>query len=187
MIADPSVSRRKFEREVAAALEHKPFHEQGVWILRTEYPIVFAALITTRNVPVLRGILCGVHIDFTDFDVRPLSVRFVDPFNEMPLNFETCWKFTRFSPMPLLPGEATGPQQYEALPMLQAFDANKPFLCLPGVREYHDSSAHTGDSWFLHRKKNMLIHILTILQQFGSNSAACQIQIVPTIVPAISK
>ncbi|WP_241359668.1 putative metal-binding protein, partial [Escherichia coli] len=27
-----------------------------------------------------------------------------------------------------------------------------PFLCLPGVREYHDHPAHTGDSWLLHRR-----------------------------------
>jgi Predicted metal binding domain len=138
-------------------------------------------------VPVLRGILCGVHIDFTDFDVRPPSVVFVDPFNETPLNYGACWKFTRFNPRSPLPGGPTGPQQYEVVDMIQAFDTNKPFLCLQGVREYHDSSAHTGDSWFLHRRKNLLIHILTILQQFGSNSAVCQMQIVPTLAPTIQK
>jgi hypothetical protein len=26
-----------------------------------------------------------------------------------------------------------------------------PFICLPGIREYHDNPAHTGDSWLLHR------------------------------------
>lgn len=187
MINDPSVSRRKFKREVAAALAHKPFHEQGVWILRAEYPTVFAVLVTTRNVPLLRGILCGVHIDFTDFDVRPPSVRLVDPFKETLLNYEACWKFTRFNPVLPLPGATTGPQQYEVVPLLQHFDTNKPFLCLPGVREYHDSSAHTGDSWFLHRRKNILIHILTILQQYGSNSATFHIQLAPTLEPSIPK
>jgi hypothetical protein len=187
MIADPSVSRRKFEREVAAALAHKPFHEQGVWILRAEYPTVFAVLITTLNVPIWRGILCGVHINFTDFDVRPPSLKFVDPFNERPLNYNECWKFTRLNLKPPLPGDTAGPQQYEAVPLLQAFDINNPFLCLPGVREYHDSSAHTGDSWFLHRRKNMLIYILTILQQFGSSSASLQVQFVQAINPSIQK
>lgn len=184
MIADPSVSRRKFKREVAAALAHKPFHEQGVWILRAEYPTVFAVLITTRKVPIWRGILCGVHINFADFDVRPPSVKFVDPFNETPLNFNECWKFPRLNSKPPLPGATAGPQQYEAVTLLQAFDLNKPFLCLQGVREYHDSSAHTGDSWFLHRRKNLLIHILTTLQQFGSSSASLQVQFVQAIDPS---
>ncbi len=186
MIADPSVSRRKFEREVAAALAHKPFLGQGIWILRAEYPVVFAAIITTQKMPLLRGVLCGVHIDFTDYDVRPPSVKFVDPFTELPLNFAECWKFYRFTQRAPQPGEPTGLPYFDATPMLQQFDMNKPFLCLQGIREYHEASAHTGDSWFLHRRKNMLIHILTILQKYGSNSVGHQIQLVPTLAAAIT-
>lgn len=189
MIADPSVSRRKFEREVAAARAHRPFQQQGIWILRAEYPVVFAAIITTNKMPLLNGVLCGVHIDFTDYDVRPPSVKFVDPFTELPLSFDACWKFLRFTPRPPLPGEPTGQgQKYlNQQEMLQHFDRNKPFLCLQGVREYHDSSAHTGDSWFLHRRKNMLVHILTILQKYGSGSAVAQMQLVTHINAAITE
>jgi hypothetical protein len=27
----------------------------------------------------------------------------------------------------------------------------KPMICLPGIREYHNHPAHTGDPWLLHR------------------------------------
>jgi hypothetical protein len=187
MIADPSVSRRKFEREVATAKAHKPFHEQGVWILRAEYPVVFAVLITGNPLPVLRGVICGVHIDFTDYDARPPSVRFVDPFSEAPLHFDKCpWKFIQ-TKMLSEPTNQTDMQRVEVTPLLQAFDMNKPFLCLPGVKEYHDSSAHSGDSWFLHRKKNMLVHILSILQQFGPAAIAyqAQVQVAHHMVPKL--
>jgi hypothetical protein len=168
MIADPSVSRRKFEREVKAAKAHMPFHEQGVWILRAKYPVVFAVLISSNPLPVLRGVLCGVHIDFTDYDARPPSVRFVNPFNEVPLKAnEFSWNFPQIKILSDPTGQPGQPVKAELTPLIQAFDPDKPFICLPGVREYHDSSAHSGDSWFLHRKKNMLVHILSILQQYG--------------------
>ncbi|WP_306919914.1 putative metal-binding protein [Rhizobium mesoamericanum] len=28
---------------------------------------------------------------------------------------------------------------------------DEPFLCMAGVREYHDNPAHSGDPWLLHR------------------------------------
>ncbi|WP_435626585.1 putative metal-binding protein [Candidatus Ferrigenium straubiae] len=188
MIADPAVSRLKFEREVATARAHKPFHEQGVWILRAEYPLVFVALVTTGKAPLLHGVLCGVHIDFTDYDVRPPSVKFVDPLNELPLDFNTCWKFPKVNKITPTQGDATAAQQLDMSTFLQAFNLNKPFLCLPGVREYHETSAHTGDSWFLHRKKNMLVHLLTILQSYGSAIAQVQmqLQIQPILVSKIA-
>jgi hypothetical protein len=189
MIADPSVSRRKFEREVAAAKAHNPFHEQGVWILRAKYPVVFAVLISSNPLPILRGVLCGVHIDFTDYDARPPSVKFVNPFNEVPLKANECsWNFPQVKILSDPTGQPGTPMAEWTL-LLQAFDPNKPFICLPGVREYHDSSAHSGDSWFLHRKKNMLVHILSILQQFGPAAIdyQAQFQIAHQMVPKLPK
>jgi hypothetical protein len=174
MIVDPAVSRRKFAREVKAAREYSPFQRQGVWILRAEYPVVFVVLLINKPFPVVPGVLCGLHIDFSDYDVRPPSVRIVNPFDESPVNFADSWKFPRA--MATVDPES-GQTAPEMQVLLQAFDPEKPFLCLPGVREYHESSAHTGDSWFLHRKQNMLVHLLTILHRYGPNAAACQFQI----------
>ena len=28
---------------------------------------------------------------------------------------------------------------------------NRPFFCIPGIRQYHDHPQHSGDSWLLHR------------------------------------
>ncbi|WNV75159.1 putative metal-binding protein [Geodermatophilus sp. DSM 44513] len=40
----------------------------------------------------------------------------------------------------------------EQQPLLQAYGPDDiPFLCLPGVREYHDHPGHSGDHWELHR------------------------------------
>jgi hypothetical protein len=44
-----------------------------------------------------------------------------------------------------------------------------PFVCLPGVREYHDNPAHTGDSWLLHRNsgEGSLAFILEKIWAYG--------------------
>jgi putative metal binding uncharacterized protein len=178
MIVDPAVSRQKFAREVEAAKAYGPFQRQGVWIMRAEYPIVFVVLVTNQLVPVLPGVLCGVHLDFTDYDVRPPSLRFVDPFEENPLSASACWSFPKTS---VTVNQETGEAVHEVQKLLQAFDPEKPFLCLPGVREYHECSAHSGDSWFLHRKPNMLVHLLNILHLYGPNAAGFRIEIKPQL------
>lgn len=169
MIVDPAVSRRKFAKEVAIARAQQHLHKQGIWILRSEYPIVFVAVVTQRNMPVVPGVLCAVHIDFTDYDVRPPSVRFVDPFTELPVaSQELKWDFPKVTNV--VPDPASGGiLSAEIVPYVQSFDQNRPFLCIPGIREYHDCSGHTGDSWFLHRgtKGCLLVHLLTMLQRFG--------------------
>lgn len=35
--------------------------------------------------------------------------------------------------------------------LLQQDENNLPFLCIPGIREYHNHPSHSGDSWLLHR------------------------------------
>lgn len=171
MIVAPSVSRRKFAREVAVARAHAPFHRQGVWIIRAEFPIVFVVLVIATPSPVFPGVLCGVHLDFSDYDVRPPSVRIVDAFDENPLVYADCWPFYKFKSVV---DPKTGQTSLEHQELLQKFDPAKPFFCIPGVREYHESSAHSGDSWFLHRKPNMLVHLLTILQRYGPGAVALQ-------------
>lgn len=172
MIVDPAVSRRKFAQEVEVARAQQHFHRQGIWILRSEYPIVFVAIVTPVGMPMFPGVLSAVHIDFTDYDVRPPSVYFVDPFSERRLELgEIKWWFPKATNV--LRHPTTG-QVLAAQPLnyVQGFNSRRPFLCLPGVREYHECSGHSGDSWFLHRGKmgNLLVHLLTMLQRYGSGA-----------------
>jgi hypothetical protein len=174
MIVDPIVSRRKFNLEVEAARSYGPFQRQGVWIMRAEYPTVCVVLLVNKPFPVVPGVLCGVQFDFTDYDVRPPSIQFVEPFEEKPLDINACWRFPKTR---ALLDAASGQTKHEVQQLLQAFDPAKPFLCLQGVREYHECSAHSGDSWFLHRKPNMLVHLLTLLHRYGPNAAVVQMNL----------
>lgn len=183
MVVDPAVSREKFKQEVNGARAHPSFHKQGIWILRAEFPIVFVTILTPIKIPLLPGTLAAVHIDYSDYDVSAPSILFVDPFTEKPLSYdEILWKFPRTKTI-VYPSISQNIN--ETINYVQSFDITKPFLCASGVREYHECSAHSGDSWFLHRGKkgNLLVHILTILQHYGSNAIdGVQIQISQNIV-----
>jgi hypothetical protein len=57
-----------------------------------------------------------------------------------------------------------------------------PFLCIPGVREYHQHPAHTGNSWLLHRGtgEGTLFFIVDQLWKYGVQGVAsynCQLAI----------
>jgi hypothetical protein len=57
-----------------------------------------------------------------------------------------------------------------AQPLMQAHDGEEvPFLCLAGVREYHDHPGHSGDSWELHRASGAgrLVRLLEVIHRYG--------------------
>src|SRR5260370_24884042 len=54
--------------------------------------------------------------------------------------------------------------------LMQAYGPEDiPFLCIAGVREYHDHPGHSGDSWELHRKSGAgrLVRLLEVISKYG--------------------
>lgn len=174
---DPEVSRAKFAREVAAyrALEDT-YRKRGQILLDASFPevcVMFA-------VPKLRPspIVACVVIDFTNYDARPLSVRFVDPFTRAPLKTSeiNISMLRRPQAPPGMPQQVFKQlMQQGVFAPTQILQANgpdePPFLCLPRVREYHDNPAHTGDAWLLHRRsgEGCLAFILDTIWSYGIN------------------
>jgi hypothetical protein len=154
---DEAVSRRKFDRELAAYQILQPDYRKRGWILaKAEFPVVEVVFGTPKTRP--PAIVCAVRLDFTNYDLVPPSVTFVDPFSGTPLPAKALGGFAMSK---LLGMEGATPETVTARlqsgatvqPLLQAHrPEDVPFLCLPGVREYHDHPAHTGDSWLLHRR-----------------------------------
>jgi hypothetical protein len=104
----------------------------------TQFDIGFMA-----SIPVPTGLLdvtpVTVRFDYADFDLYPPSLRFIDPrdgTDRMP------------STRALIP-TPEGPRD---LIINEHPIHGRPFLCVPGTREYHDHPQHSGDVWLLHRK-----------------------------------
>jgi hypothetical protein len=99
--------------------------------------------------------LFGVNVDFTNYDAVPLSVRVVNPWTGAALR--------KGAVAPGLPRFVLPPRDLFTALRKQAYVLNGdllqselpphdvPFVCTPGIREYHWHPAHSGDSWWLYR------------------------------------
>jgi len=144
-LVDPAVSRAKFDREVARYRKLEEEHTRRGWFLiKAEYPEVFVVF----GAPQLRppALVFGVLIYFTDYDLWPPSVKLVDPFTREPYRDKDLpYRLLRQPAMPNDPALAEQIQLVQPQDLMVAYDPEDvPFLCMPGVREYHEHPAHSG-------------------------------------------
>lgn len=187
---DPTVSRAKFEREVAQFREQETMHRlRGIFLLDATFPEVFVLLASPRVKPSV--LMAGVVIDFVNYDLRPPSVTFVNPFSREPFKAKDLpISMLRRQPMPAMPPEMAMAQQgqIQVTNIIQWHGPEEvPFLCLPGVREYHDNPAHTGDSWLLHRRsgEGSLHFILEQIWKYGVNPVEMQVSFNFAVAPML--
>lgn len=173
---DPAVSRVKFDRELGEYRDLASDYRARGWLLvRAEFPQVVVAMVARQLKP--PAVVCGVKLDFTDYDAYPPSVRLVDPFTEEPYTaaaLPTTLKRAVEQPAMIPPGFPVPAGARARLmteqPLMQAYGSDSvPFLCLPGVREYHDHPGHSGDRWELHRRTGAgrLVRILEVIDTYG--------------------
>lgn len=152
-VIDPVISKVKFRREIETFEAREAFwREKGVIRISTGFPQVRFLFCVTNTKP--KAVAFGVELDFSNYDLYPPSVRFIDPFSGRRLMMrEMDVQLIQMNQVvPNAPPENVNPfQRIQAQPLLMGRPEDYPFLCLPGIREYHQHPAHTGDSWFLYR------------------------------------
>src|SRR5207247_2738107 len=80
---DPQVSRAKFDREIAEYRQlERDYRRRGWLLIRAEFPSVLVVLAAPQLSP--PAIVTGGAFDYTNYDMRPPSVRFVYPFTSDP-------------------------------------------------------------------------------------------------------
>jgi hypothetical protein len=185
-----SVSVRKFDREIVDydKLDHE-YRQRGWILLRAHFPIVLV-LMVARQLPV-PAIVMAVRLDYSNYDFEPPSVQLVDPFSLEPYraaNLPTRLDRQVAAPgAPLLPPGSPQIQMVQVQPYVQWHSPDDiPFVCIPGVREYHRHPAHSGDPWELHRRAGAgrLVRILEIIHRYGVapiDNFAIQLQFLPQI------
>lgn len=187
MLADPAVSRAKFEREIAAfrALEDE-YRRRGWLLIEAEFPTAFFILTAAHVTPA--PVVFGVEFDFCDYDLVPLGVTLVNPFTREPY---LARELPSLLPRLVQPSGAPVKREelvaliqanggslpdglsYLSQSLMIAHDPDQvPLLCLAGVRAYHEHPAHTGDAWFLHRQRGAgrLGTLLEHLHRFGART-----------------
>lgn len=171
---DPTVSRTKFDREIARYRDREAHHHgRGCFLIDASFPKALVLFASRKVKPTV--LVAGAVLDFSNYDLRPPSVTFVDPFTRAPLLAKDLTiSMLRRPQMPSMPPEMLQAMLQSGQVMLSNIiqfhgPEEPPFLCLPGVREYHDHPAHTGDSWLLHRGsgEGSLDFILNQIWKYG--------------------
>lgn len=169
-VVDPAVSRAKFDAEIAAFRSAAALHQRrGWWLVDWDFPEAFVVLAAPQLQPA--PVVCGVRFNYANYDLEPPSVQLVNPFSREPYRYEALpVQLLRRSVqrLELAPGHFI--EQQVPVPMMQPNGpGDLPFLCIPGVREYHSHPAHSGDAWFLHRStgEGTMYSILNAIHQYG--------------------
>ncbi len=185
---EPSVSRKKFEHEIAEYHALRDGYQRRGWfLLRAECPTVLVVFASPKPKP--PAVVMGVAFNYANYDAAPPSVRIVDPFTGEPYKFkELPNPLNRAVPQQeiAMPGMLPGAKMLlsAAQPLVQAYGDDIPFLCLAGVREYHEHPAHSGDLWELHRASGAgrLVRLLEIIYKYGVEPiTGFQVQLVPQV------
>jgi hypothetical protein len=99
-------------------------------------------LMAVKDIPSLAARAFGVRISLDDFDQRAPSVVFCDPFTWEEIPYEKLHR-----------GQHIGDNGKAFNVILGGHPLSKrPFLCMRGIREYHEHPQHTGDDWMQYRK-----------------------------------
>ncbi|HLK53358.1 MAG TPA: putative metal-binding protein, partial [Candidatus Angelobacter sp.] len=149
LLVDPKISKAKFDREVDEFRKlERTYQERGWWLLEANYPVAFIVFAAQQLSP--PAVVFGALLEFSNYDIWPPSVTIVDPFTREPYKQkELKVILNRKVSTVVIPGFGV---KVDVQPLLVAHSGEDiPFLCIPGVREYHSHPAHTGNSWFLHR------------------------------------
>lgn len=174
--ADEAVSRRKFDREVAEFQAQAPeYRRRGWFMVHAQFPEVMVLLVAGKTQPM--AVLCGVLLDYSNYDASPPSVRLVNPLTWEPYRQSelptVLMRRTGANDAPVVvPGGLPGQVelQVQVQPLMVAHGPDEiPFLCIAGVREYHEHPAHSGDHWELHRRTGAgsLTRLVGVVSTYG--------------------
>jgi len=112
-----------------------------------------ATAFQAAEIPSLAARAFKARFDLTDYDLRAPSLEFRDPWTDVLLTYATMLRAIEYEH-----------QRQAHLVLLDDHPVtHKPFLCLRGVREYHEHPQHSGDSWLLYRAEMSLFAIIMSL------------------------
>lgn len=163
---DLEVTKIKFERELQEFKQNEDeYRKKGIICVKTNLLSINLLFAMPQLKP--QAIAFAVNIDYTNWDVEPPSIKFIDPFSEAILKREDIkikfFQVQNKNAIGIINGQIAEPD------LLQP--GNPPFFCIPGVKEYHQHPAHSGDSWLLYRTKGEG-KLCVLIDQLYSHSIA---------------
>ena len=189
------MSRAKFESEITDYLPlEADYRTRGWFLVKADWPTAVVVLASSKTSP--PAIVTGVQFDYTNYDAEPPSVRLVDPFSGRllqrqgtpnPASSHDPWS-GNVRPCSWRPQVATERCAGSDAGLHSPEDL--PFLCIAGVKEYHDHPGHSGDPWELHRSagEGRLVRLLDVISKYGLDTVTgFQVNLVPQVTFGVSE
>ena len=176
MRSSPEVAERKYNRELQRLHEQRELLESRGIIVRSSsrFPFMRVVLIPRSPVSIVANIRQAMspapqavafelpylsaraieaRFDLTDYNLRAPSLVFTDPWNGSILNYNAMFRALEFEKSRRAHVVLLGDHPI----------SHKPFLCMRGIREYHEHPQHTGDEWLLYKDDlNMFSIIMSV-------------------------
>lgn len=177
MQVDPEVNRRKYDRELTLLQDKRTMLEdRGIFLLgSSRFPTIDLVFVprhplriavppppgvplppgamAVAELPTLSARAFKAHFDLSDYNLQPPSLQFRDCWTDKILPFEQMFRAIEY--------------EAERKAHVVLIDdhplTHRPFLCLRGIREYHDHPQHTGDEWLLYKDKMNMFSIVMSL------------------------
>lgn len=172
----PEVNHLKFDREMARLAEQRDVLEaRGVFVLGSSaypitellmvprhtlhltFPVTQSGSIFLPQTATMRAEMLSLaarafkaRFDLSDYDLRAPSLELRDFWTDAVLPFATMLRAVEFEPQ-----RGVHPVLLDDHP-----STHKPFICLRGIREYHEHPQHSGDDWLLYRTTVSLFSIV---------------------------
>lgn len=141
ILVAPEVTAAKFERELELWDAHADTYRRRGWLMvaRAERSVDIAFTTKVALVgQVIEVVASTVRFEFDNYDLWPPALTFIELADGTP------W----MPPMRAITSTPDGPRDL----LIDAHPKTlRPFLCVPGTREYHSHPQHSGDDWLLHR------------------------------------
>jgi len=156
-LVEAGVSRVKLKRELDAWDGQADLYRRRGWLLlRRDDLVVEVAFVAPVPLPtgtVLPVVTACIRLDYTDYDLEPPSLRFLDVWTREP------------AAPPVQPAQLSGSGELQNLMPGPHPDTGLPFLCLPGVLEYHSHPQHSGDLWLVGHRAQGAGRLATICER----------------------
>lgn len=135
------VSQAKLDAELADWRANEDLYRRRGWLLlhsdALQVNVGFVAKVAVGDMQ-LPVVTAAIALRYDNYDLWPPSLTFIDPLTGVPAA----------PPVAALDRIDNGEVRNV---LLGHPTTRQPFLCLPGLREYHEHPQHSGDDWLLHR------------------------------------
>lgn len=176
VLVDPEISRAKLHRQVDSfRASEAAYRQRGYWIEAVDdLQVLMTFTLRTTGPALVPPLGFCVRFSFNNFDLWAPSLTFVECRTRLPVP-----GLPQGAPLPGIPVRALGDNRMDSL-INQHPLTGLPFLCQPGVREYHTHPQHSGDVWLLRRTMVSLTSLADLVWTLMVSNVTCNIELLAT-------